>query len=635
MNRRCPSLKKCADLYQYLIVVLVLNIPVVYSVLLINMKHVDFNYLTWFYLSSVAIGYYILPLLLISTFVLMMLFHFKKLAVIAVGLITTIYVYFLLIDSLAYNITKIHIDFFWLEWIINDSDAFGLSPTTFRTVLLVLLAIIAIQVGIFAIARRIKKPKWLVLTFILLVTLAFGVSQTIHAVAYERNVVTITSITPRLPAYYPITSHRNAAKFGGMLPKGEKLPPDVAEGKQGAFTYPIGKIEQCKPSDMTLPNIVVLFFESWRYDMLSEDVTPNAFALSQKSLVCSRHFSSVNSTVAGLFGFFYGLHATYWTAVKANNSAIHNPVLVDVLEENEYDFGIFARSNFKRHKVKDAVFRGIEVRKSFAGDSKVEQDLDMTRQLIGFLREQQDSTRPFFAFGFYKSNHAPYWYREIDTLFRPAGDQNLMLANDETDPTFYLNDYKNSTHYVDELIGQILRELDSLGYMSNTIIIVTTDHGEQFNDNRSNYWGHGTNFTQYQTLVPLILFAPGKEPQTITHATSHVDIVPTILEEFLGCTNDVRDYSNGRNLFGEDEEPRPFVVGGYVNHAYIIEDNVYEIYPFYTKDYRLDNIREKASAPSRRMLTMIVDEITRFYADTDPSNQGEPTIVVDDEKGRH
>jgi len=315
--------------------------------------------------------------------------------------------------------------------------------------------------------------------------------------------------------------------------------------------------------------------------------------------------------------------------VKANNSVIHNPVLIDVLEENGYDFGIFAKSNFKRHKIKNTIFRGIEVHESFAGNSKVEQDLDMTRQLIGFLREQQNSASPFFAFAFYKSNHAPYWYREIDTLFRPAGDQNLLSANDETDPTFYLNDYKNSTRYVDELIGQVLRELDSLGHMSNTIIIVTTDHGEQFNDDRSNYWGHGTNFTQYQTLVPLILFAPGKEPQTITHATSHIDIVPTLLQEFLYCTNDIQDYSNGKNLLADSVASRPFVIGSYVNHAYIIEDNVYEIYPFYTKDYRLDNIREKASAPSRQMLTVLLDEISHFYVDTDTSSHSVTTIDDD------
>ena len=619
--------------YRRLIVAIALNTPIVLLVLLLTTRQVDFSILTWVYLFAVTVGYYVLAMWIVATAVFLVFLPIRRLAIGFAAAAACIFLCYFMIDGFVFNLTGMHIDPFWFEWIVSDFAAFGISPATMRSAILAMLLVVAVEFVVFQLAWRTRPRRivGVVVFSLVMVSLVFG--QVTHAIAYEKNDVRVTCLTPYLPVYYPITSHRRAAKFGGMLPIGEKLPPDVAEGEQGAFTYPIGKIEQCRPNNMTLPNIVVLFFESWRYDMLTDSVTPNALALSQKSLVCSRHFCSGNSTVAGLFGFFYGLHATYWAAVKANNSVIHNPVFIDILEENGYDFGIFARSNLKRHKIKDAVFRGIEIHESFAGNSKVEQDLDMTRQLIGFLREQQNSASPFFAFAFYKSNHAPYWYREVDTLFRPAGDQNLMGANDETDPSLYLNDYKNSTRYVDELIGQVLRELDSLGYMSNTIIIVTTDHGEQFNDNRSNYWGHGTNFTQYQTLVPLILFAPGKEPQTITHATSHIDIVPTILEEFFGCTNDVRDYSNGVNLFSDSAASRPFIVGSYVNHAYIIEDNVYEIYPFYTKDYRLDNIREKASAPSRRMLTMIVDEITRFYADTDPNNQGEPTIVVDDEKG--
>jgi membrane-anchored protein YejM (alkaline phosphatase superfamily) len=51
--------------------------------------------------------------------------------------------------------------------------------------------------------------------------------------------------------------------------------------------------------------------------------------------------------------------------VKANNAVVHNPVLIDALEANGYSFGIYANSHFERHKIKYAVFRGIEVHESF------------------------------------------------------------------------------------------------------------------------------------------------------------------------------------------------------------------------------------------------------------------------------
>jgi membrane-anchored protein YejM (alkaline phosphatase superfamily) len=194
---------------------------------------------------------------------------------------------------------------------------------------------------------------------------------------------------------------------------------------------------------------------------------------------------------------------------------------------------------------------------------------------------------------------------------------NLVFTGDGTDPEYYLNDYRNSIHYVDALVGEIVQQLESLGALANTVIIVTTDHGEEFNDNKANYWGHGSNFTQYQTRVPLIIYLPDKEPQRITHATSHIDIAPTLLQDFFGCTSNIRDYSNGRNLFAKQTGLRPLVIGSYFNHALIIEDSVYEIYPLYTRKYKLNDITLKASRPRPDMLKMIMGDINRFYGDTD------------------
>jgi hypothetical protein len=129
-----------------------------------------------------------------------------------------------------------------------------------------------------------------------------------------------------------------------------------------------------------------------------------------------------------------------------------------------------------------------------------------------------------------------------------------MSAREDTDPSYYFNDYVNSTHYVDRLVGEVLQEMEALGLMSNTVIIVTTDHGEEFNDNRAGYWGHVSNFTMFQTRVPLIVYGPGREAQRLACRTSHVDVIPTILREFFGCTNDPRDYSNGVNLYQPVEQ---------------------------------------------------------------------------------
>jgi len=617
-------LRSYVDLYRYLTMVLLLNVPLIYFILLMDVRSVDFTLLKWVYISCVFLGYYVLPPLLIITLLFLLFFAFKRLFIISAGAIITIYVYYLLIDHFVYVVAKIHIDLFWLEWIFNDYEAFGLPTSTLRNVLLVLIGIIATEIGIFKIVQKVRKPRYLSLIFVLFVSLTFIISQIIHIFAYHRNYYPVTSFTPHLPVYIPIISRKHAVKYENLLPifatESDSLPLD----QESSFHYPLRDMKYNTLPDTMLPNIVIIFLESWRFDMMNQQVTPNIFALSQKSSVFLKHFSSGNSTVAGVFGFFYGIHPTYWSAVKANSVHINNPVFIDVLKDNNYTFGIYAKSNFERHKIKDTIFREIEIHESFAGKSKIAHDRDMINQQLSFLREQADNPHPFMTFAFFKSNHFPYYYPKEDSIFLPAEDINLMFAKDSTDPVYYRNDYMNSTHYVDRLIGEIIQQLDSLGDMANTVIIITTDHSDELNDNRANYWGHGTNFTQYQTEVPLILYIPGREPQQIEYTTSHIDIPPTILQEFYGCTNDIRDYSNGRNLFEKQTELRPIVVGGYVNHAFIIEDNVYEIYPLYTKKYKLHDIKLKASSPPSDILKVIKEEINHFYNDNDTSKYNVP-----------
>ena len=613
------------DGYRLLCTALVLNVAVIYMILMLDVRYVDFTMLTGFYFSCVVLGYYVLPLLLITSTIFVLFFPLRRLALVSVCAAVTVFVSYLLIDYFVYRIAKIHIDLFWLEWILNDPEGFGIPPVTIRTALLVLFVIIAAEVGVFYIAGRIRKPRYFVLAFWLFTVLSFAVSQVIHAVAYENNVNQITSMTPHLPLYMPITSHKNVVKYEGLLPFDEANPADTHTEQQFiSLSYPLSEMKYNVLPGKKLPNIVILFLESWRFDMMNEAVTPNIFALSKRSSVFLKHFSSGNSTVAGVFGLFYGLHPTYWTAVKANNVLIDNPVFIDILKDNKYTFGIYARSNFQRHKIKDAIFRGITAHESFAGKTSVEQDRDMTEQLLSFIREQHYNSNPYMAFAFYKSNHFPYKYPEEDSIYLPAEDINLMFADDNTDPVYYRNDYMNSTHYVDRLIGEVLDQIDSLGDMANTVIIITTDHSDELNDNRANYWGHGNNFTKYQTMVPLILYLPGREPRQIDYRTSHIDIVPTLLQEVFGCANDIRDYSNGRNLFEEQTELRPIVVGGYVNHAFIVGDNVYEIYPIYTKKYKLYDIKKDASQPSPNISKTIMEEINRFFDNNDINEHNVP-----------
>jgi membrane-anchored protein YejM (alkaline phosphatase superfamily) len=336
-------------------------------------------------------------------------------------------------------------------------------------------------------------------------------------------------------------------------------------------------------------------------------------AFAERASRFTNHFSSGNSTPTGVFPIFYGIHPTYWAAVKANNAAVHNPVLIDALAANGYAFGIYAFSHFERHKIKDAVFRDIEVHESFEGATDDARDRDMTEKMFEFMASRKAEGRPFLSFAFYKSTHYSYNYPPDMAPFQPARELNVVLASEADDSAPVRNDYLNSVHYVDALIGDLLDRMEARKLLDDTIVVITGDHGEEFNDSKDNSWGHTGNFTTYQTRVPLIVYVPWQKPRQVTTVTAQVDLPPTLMQEGLGCGQAAKDYSNGLNLFGPLPERRPVVVASYVNHALILGDEVFVSWPLYMQRYRLDGSRGHVGWPAGDLLDQALKEMSAFY----------------------
>ena len=554
-----------ADGYVHLITALCLNAPLLSLALTRDLEGVPTLSFAGVYAQLVFVGYYDLLLAALMSLVFLVTAFSRTLANAAGGVLLFFALSYLVIDSFVHRIYRFHVDAFWLGYVVNSYRGMGVPPAVLTTIVLALALIAVLEWALFRAAGRLKRPA-LAAAFAAIAAVACLVSQAIHVLAYYRNDTRITSITPQLPFYSPIVSQKNAARYDGLGPVGIEPTDPSLPSAAASLRYPLHPVNW--KTGANPPNILLLLLESWRYDMMDSLVSPNIYAFSKRSSVFLNHLSSGNSTPYGVFGLFYGLHPTYWDAVKANNTWIDNPVLIDVLTANDYALGIYADSQFGRHKIKDAMFRGIEVHEAFSGTSPDARDADLTEQLIDFMGEQQRKGKPFFGFAFYKSTHYSYTYPGPGR-FQPARELNIALAGEPADPTPYVNDYRNSVFYTDSLIGHVLNRLDSSGLMKNTIVIITSDHGEEFNDNRAGWWGHAGNFTRYQTQVPLVFHVPGRPPRQVTETTAHVDVPTTLLTEVFGCRSE-SDWSNGRDLFAAPGPPRPFVVSGYVNHAFVM-----------------------------------------------------------------
>lgn len=89
--------------------------------------------------------------------------------------------------------------------------------------------------------------------------------------------------------------------------------------------------------------------------------------------------------------------------------------------------------------------------------------------------------------------------------------------------------YLANVTMIDEKVGQIMEALEENGYLENTIVIFTSDHGDCLTDH-----GHSQKWTMYDliTRVPLIVWAPNRfqSGKKVDSLCQQMDLGPTILE---------------------------------------------------------------------------------------------------------
>ena len=182
-------------------------------------------------------------------------------------------------------------------------------------------------------------------------------------------------------------------------------------------------------------------------------------------------------------------------------------------------------------------------------------------KMVGWVEERLRS--PYFLFLHTYEPHEPYTHTEFAEGL-PSGrlsgkySKNLhyrlkkLLSDDEKRYVEAL--YDGDVAYTDARLGELFAELDRRGNLESTILIVTSDHGEQFWDHGS--WGHGQNLYDHQIRVPLILHLPSslgvKQGRVIEEQVELLDLYPTLLDLVgVPLTHEVQ----GRTL-------RPLLEGG-------------------------------------------------------------------------
>jgi uncharacterized protein len=280
-----------------------------------------------------------------------------------------------------------------------------------------------------------------------------------------------------------------------------------------------------------------------------------------------------------------------------------------------YQMGIFSSATLKLPDLNNTVFSSIKgLHLDTQGTTPDQRDLAITQNFKHFIAASKEKQQPFFGFLFYDSAHA---YCEVKNVLKPfepaAAECNRFSLTNQSDPEPYKNRYKNALLTVDHQIEEVIGSLKANGLLDNTVILITGDHGEEFNDNHLGYWGHSSNFFRYQVQTPLIVYWPGMKPVSYTHRTSHYDIVPTIMTRMLNCKTPPSEYSVGTNLW--DMRYRPYlIVGSYIDFGIIEKDRVTTIYPAGNYDVsQLDGKLMTSAILNSSIIDKVSADLKRFY----------------------
>jgi arylsulfatase A-like enzyme len=132
--------------------------------------------------------------------------------------------------------------------------------------------------------------------------------------------------------------------------------------------------------------------------------------------------------------------------------------------------------------------------------------------------------------------------------------------------------YDGAIAFSDMLVGRVVERLQKLGLLDRILLVLVSDHGEEFYEHRN--WRHGNQLYDEVVHVPMIVRFPGRvSPERSADPAMLVDVFPTVLG-LLGLPNDLPTL-DGRNVFGSARESaRPvysehwrFEGGEYVSRA--------------------------------------------------------------------
>ncbi len=326
--------------------------------------------------------------------------------------------------------------------------------------------------------------------------------------------------------------------------------------------------------------------------------TPNQDALARQSVVFENFFCSTPQCSASRSSIFTGWcpsrTGVYGNIGAAGGNNLAMPTIAPKLQQAGYHTGYFG----KWHLGSDAVANA-----GWDEELKKTDDKMVTPKAVDFLKRHARGGKPFFLVASYLNPHDIYhfrrdtgdisrvsaplpdsWRKETFT-HKPAPQKQFMTEDQGTaiwgQPEkvweYYREYYRSRAKLYDDAVGALLKAVKDNGLWDNTIIIVTSDHGDMDTNHRLIF--KGPFMYEHMVRIPLLIRVPaglGGAPRRVSdYQGQNTDLAPTILE--LAGAKPYR--CHGQSL-------KPLLMGGGT-----VKNRDYVISQYYSKQKWVNPIR--------------------------------------------
>lgn len=290
------------------------------------------------------------------------------------------------------------------------------------------------------------------------------------------------------------------------------------------------------------PNVVLIIIDAARFDSINAihneyNLTPNMDMLSADGAVFKNQFTNANWTRPSTIAIFTGDYASssginlYYPPVsQEEKNYFYKESGLKPITHSFRKNGYITRSISQNAFILD--YNGIGVDLNFDElteyETEVRDTIDITNESINWLQIHSDD--PFMLLVNYNGPHGPYNPpKEFIDKVNPAVKDPVMRS------------YFGEIAYTDYYLGKLIDKLKELGIYENTVIAVTSDHGEILNKargispytGRPAFWSHGQTQLDEELHVPLIIKpAAGKsfDRTEVAELSRSIDIAPTLCE---------------------------------------------------------------------------------------------------------